>query len=306
MPVVTLAGVTMGTTWRVLFAREPQVDPEVVAAAITARLDDVVAQMSHWDPGSILSAFNRARPGQWLALPRDFARVMAKAMEVAEETGGAFDPGMGAVVDLWGYGPPGPMQPPSDSALAAARARSGWRRIAFDASAARVYQPGGVALDLSGIAKGYAVDAVADLLAGMGIHHALVEIGGELVGRGIRPDGEPWWVDLENPPGADLLPLRIALHGLAVATSGDYRRGTHTIDPRSGRPIANRVAAVSVIAATAIMADAWATAITVLGPEDGMAAAARRGIAARLILRAETGWDEQVSPALTAMLDGSC
>ncbi len=129
---------------------------------------------------------------------------------------------------------------------------------------------------------------------------ALVEIGGELVGRGIRPDGEPWWVDLENPPGMALPPLRIALHGLAVATSGRYVRGDHNIDPRTGRPPANDVIAASVIADAAIDADAWASAFAVLGGEAALALAERHGIAARLVL---DGGVERLSPALLAMLE---
>jgi len=139
---------------------------------------------------------------------------------------------------------------------------------------------------------------VAATLAQLGIVHALVEIGGELVGFGVRPDGQPWWVDLETPPGVAVAPLRIALHGLAVATSGDSRRGRHTIDPRTGRPIDNGVVSVSVIAADALTADAWATALTVLGPA-GDALAAAQGIAARIVTA--TG-GEVLTPALAAML----
>jgi thiamine biosynthesis lipoprotein len=139
---------------------------------------------------------------------------------------------------------------------------------------------------------------VADLLAEQGITHALVEIGGELAGRGMRPDGDPWWVDLENPPGVPLPPIRVALHEIAVATSGDYVRGAHTIDPATGRPPANGVRSVSVLHRSAMLADAWASAITVLGPDAGMAAAKREGLAVRMVLDRE----ERLSPALAAML----
>nr|WP_318781324.1 FAD:protein FMN transferase [Sphingomonas aliaeris] len=161
---------------------------------------------------------------------------------------------------------------------------------------------GGLSLDLSGIAKGYAVDAVADLLAASGIAHALVEIGGELVGRGVRPDGQPWWVDLEVPPGLTLAPFRVALHGLAVATSGDYRRGEHTIDPRTGYPVVDPVASVSVIHRSALAADAWATALTVLGVHEGIAMAEREGLAARLVTVRGGVAVEHITPALAEML----
>jgi thiamine biosynthesis lipoprotein len=232
-------------------------------------------------------------------LPPDFAEVMARGLAIAEATGGAFDPAIGRLVDLWGFGPVPAAVAPDTAALEAARAASGWRRLGWSDGDRRLSQPGGVALDLSGIAKGFAVDAVASTLARLGVGHALVEIGGELVGRGVRPDGQPWWVDLETPPGIDVAPLRIALHGLAVATSGDYRRGRHTIDPRTGRSTDNGVVSVSVIAAGALTADAWATALTVLGPDAGIALATERGIAARIVVAAG---GERLTPALEAML----
>jgi len=216
-------------------------------------------------------------------------------------SGGAFDPTIGRLVDLRGFGPVAAPAPPDAGAVDAAMTASGWRRLAFSAGDRRLYQPGGVSLDLSGIAKGFAVDAVADVLARVGVVHCLVEIGGELAGRGVRPDGQPWWVDLETPPGVALPPLRIALHGIAVATSGDYRRGDHTLDPRTGRSIGNNVVSASVIAADALTADAWATALTVLGPVAGMALAAAEGIAARIVTREGR---EYLSPALAGMLAG--
>ncbi len=287
----------MGTTWRVLYAAP--VPAAVVQAAIVERLAGLVDEMSHWAADSHLARFNRAAPGSWVALPPDFATVIDAALRVAAASGGAFDPAMGRLVDLWGYGPPGPMPEPDPHAIAAALATAGWQRLRWDPPARRLRQPGGLALDLSGIAKGHAVDAVADLLAAHGIGHALVEVGGELVGRGVQPNGEPWWVDLETPPGLDVAPLRIALHGLAVATSGDYVRGAHTLDPRTGRPAANGVVAVSVITGSAMLADALATALAVGFPNiapGGMA------VAARLLVRDGNGIREVVTPALAAML----
>lgn len=298
-----LCGETMGTGWSVRFATRPGVDAGRIRALIEQRLAHIVAQMSHWEPDSLLCAFNRAPGGSWAALPEDFATVMEAGLAVADRTDGAYDPAMGHLVDLWGFGPPGPKPPPTASMVEQARALCGWRRLAYDAPARLLRQPGGLHLDLSGIAKGYAVDAVADLLGRAGLRHALVEIGGELAGRGIRPDGEPWWVDLENPPGADIPPLRVALHGLAVATSGNYLRGYHTIDPAGGYPVDNGIASLSVIAASAMLADAWATALTVAGPDTGMELAARHAIAARMIVMEEGGAREILSPALLAMLE---
>jgi thiamine biosynthesis lipoprotein len=291
----------MGTTWRLRLAAPPACDARALHAAIAMRLAEIVAEMSHWQPESVLVRFNRATPASWLPLPSDFATVMATALDIARRSNGAFDPTLGALVDLWGYGPPGPQPAPSPDAVATARAATGWQALQFDPAARRLRQPGGVRLDLSGIAKGFAVDAVARLLEQAGHAHFLIEIGGELAGRGIRPDGEPWWVDLETPPGT-LPPLRVALHQIAVATSGDYVRGAHTIDPRTGHPCAGSLATVSVLHPSAMQADAWASALTVLGPDAGLALAEAEGLAVRMIDRAAPAPRELLSSALAAML----
>lgn len=251
--------------------------------------------MSHWAPGSTISRFNRAGPGAWMPIERDFARVLDTALDLAAATRGAFDPTIGRLSDLWGFGPAGPMPIPRDAAIEDACGSAGWHRLAFDSDAGRIRQPGGLAIDLSGIAKGFAVDAVADTLSAMGIRHLLVEIGGELVGRGVRPDGEPWWVDLETSPDSAAPPLRVALHGIAVATSGDYVRGAHSIDPRTGRPPGNRVHSVSVIADSAMQADALATAATILFPD-------LSALGDDLIARVVTDDGEYLTPGLQAML----
>ena len=300
--VTDLGGETMGTRWTVR-AVLPAGRAAAVERAIVDRLAGLVAEMSHWSRTSVLARFNRAAPGSWIMLPPDFAQVMAAGLAIAAQTDGAFDPAIGALVNLWGFGPTPVAAPPDDAAIDAARTASDWRRLAFDPAARRLRQPGGLSLDLSGIAKGHAVDAVANLLQRLGVVHALVEIGGELVGRGVRPDGQPWWVDLETPPGTLLAPFRIALHGLAVATSGDAVRGAHTLDPRTGRPIANGVVSASVVHDTAVLADAWATALTVLGPDAGIAAATAAGIAARIVTVIDGAACEHLTPALAAMLD---
>jgi thiamine biosynthesis lipoprotein len=295
--IVSLGGATMGTTWSARLAAPAALDVPAVQCAIEARLDQIVAEMSHWAADSLLCGFNRSA-GQWISLPPDFAAVITAALTIAEWTDGAFDPTIGRLVTMWGFGPSPIAEPPQETAILAARAAAGWQRLAYDAEGARLRQPGGLALDLSGIAKGYAADALADLLRDSGVRHCLVEIGGELVGRGIRPDGDPWWVELETPPQMMLPPFRIALHQLAVATSGNYRRGNHTLDPRTGRPMANPLLSVSVLHESAMLADAWATALTVLGPVDGPARAENAGLAARFV--EQDG--ERLTSGLAAML----
>lgn len=330
--IASFAGETMGTTWTVLcvlppgdVGDAPTAKQCVLEAAIRAVLDAVVAQMSNWRADSDISRFNRAAAGAWVALPPACFEVVQAALAVARESGGAYDPSAGPLVDLWGFGPqPRRAGPPSQAEVEAARARCGWRRIEVDANTLRVQQPGGNSLDLCAIAKGYAVDAVSAVLASHGVAHRLVEIGGELRGEGVKPDGMPWWVELETPPlddtdarapgkpsSAPTIDL-IALHGLAVATSGDYRRyyldagavrRAHTIDPRSGYPASHALASVTVLHRECMLADAWSTALTVLGPQAGMALAQRKGIAARFLARTATGFRESVSPAYADMLE---
>ncbi|SFP82440.1 FAD:protein FMN transferase [Sphingomonas rubra] len=289
----------MGTTWRVLYAgRWPAAETR---AGIVGRLAGLVTQLSHWDATSAVGRFNDAPAGSRMRLPPDLARVVDEGWRIAEASGGAFDPAIGALVDAWGFGPPGRRPPPTATDIARARANSGYRRLAWRPVERLLHQPGGVRLDLSGIAKGYAVDAIADLLAGRGIRHCLVEIGGELAGRGLRPDGDPWWIELENPPGIALPPVRVALHGLAVATSGTYRRGDHTIDPRTGHAPPGGVVAASAIAPTAMRADALASAALVAYPH--LAGAGLAEVPLRLIVAGEAGPVEIITPPLAAMID---
>lgn len=280
----------MGTTWSAKIVAPPA----GIQAAIEGVLATIIAQMSHWEPTSELSRINNSAPGTWHRIGPEFAQVMAIALDIAQRSGGAFDPAMGVAVDLWGFGPPGPrVSLPTEAEIKAARALCGYDAIDFDPLLLRLRLTRPVRLDLSGIAKGYAVDAVAARLKAMGCLDFLVEIGGELVGEGIQPDGQPWWVDVEVPPGVDAEPLRIALHGMAVATSGDYRRsyvadGTtyaHTIDPRTGRPVTNGVASVTVLHRSCAQADAWASALGVVGLEEAQALSEHEGLAARMAVR---------------------
>ncbi|MBB5987491.1 FAD:protein FMN transferase [Sphingobium lignivorans] len=292
----------MGTYWRVRLAAAPGADLSALGDSVQTRLDDLTAQMSHWDETSLLSRYGRAADGSWTSLPDDFAAVMEAGLEIAQRSDGAFDPAAGCLTDLHGLGPHPRVTPVSDAERREALRLSGWHRVTFDRAARRLRQPGGLRLDLSGIAKGHATDMIADLMTARGVRHCLVEIGGECVGRGMRPDGDPWWVDLETPPGLRARPLRVALHQLAVATSGNYVRGDHTLDPRTGHPVTHGVASVSVLHARAMDADAWATAITVLGIAQGAQLAVREGLAARILAQEGALTREWLSPALERML----
>ncbi|WP_109809309.1 FAD:protein FMN transferase [Sphingosinithalassobacter portus] len=301
----------MGTQWSARIVVPPSGLPAATGRAITRSLDGVIAEMSHWDPASDIRRVNQDRHGGWQSVPPAFAHVLAAAIDVSERSKGAFDPAMGRLADLWGFGPSGPRTSvPDDVAIAEAMAASGVSAVEFDRARLRLRRTRPVHFDFSGIAKGYAVDALADALRTLGLTDFLVEIGGELIGEGIKPDGQPWWVALEQPPGITAPPIRIALHGVAVATSGDYVRGfdmagrryAHTLDPRTGRPITHGVVSVSVIHRECMLADAWATALTVLGPDAGMALATRQELAAHMLVRTGETISERVSPAFAQML----
>ncbi len=312
------AGETMGTTWSVRLVPPPGIDRAAFQSAIEDELARIIALFSHWDPRSELSRLNAAPPGFW-AVSEPFWDLLNKAMDLADDTDGAVDPVLGALVDLWGFGPPGPRPlngfgtgptAPFEEEVEAARALSGWGVIRFNREARAVQQLGGVKLDLSGIAKGHAVDRVSERLTSLGATHHLVEIGGELRGAGVKPGGMPWWAELQQAPGAPGPRAVAALFDLACATSGDWVRSyevygqtySHTIDGRTGRPVDNGVASVTVLAETAMYADAMATALTVMGPEEGPAYAAAMNIAAAFVVRTEGGLIETVTPAFTAML----
>lgn len=292
----------MGTSWSARLIDAPP-DCEAQIEAVLARIID---QMSNWEPDSDISRFNAAPPGTWLTLPDDMAHVLRAGLDMARTSAGAFDPALGLVVEQWGFGPARAISLSPRSSAASPSAP--WQAVEMDGNRARRLRD--VALDFSGIAKGFAVDAVAHRLRAMGLGHFLIEIGGELRGEGVKPDRQPWWVDVEAPPDLPLPLLRIALCGLSVATSGDYRRYrmedgarlSHSIDPASASPITNAVASVTVLHDSAMMADAWATAITVMGHDRGMQLATRHGIAARLIRREGASGMEYMTPALAAML----
>ncbi|WP_297512834.1 FAD:protein FMN transferase [uncultured Caulobacter sp.] len=313
--VRAFGGATMGTTWSVKAVLPSTVDLPALAAMVQRALDAVVAEMSPWEPAADLSRYNRAAPGSWTPLPAGMATVLRRAIEIARASDGAFDPTLGALVDLWGFGPrPFSGGPPEPESVEPLREASGWRRLTLDGEA--LFQPGGLRLDLNGIAKGFGVDQAAAALDRAGVRSYLVEVGGELRGTGAKPDGQPWWVELERPPrdalgAADAEPTLVALHDLSVATSGDYRRFfdhegrryAHTLDPRTGAPTTHPTVSVTVLAKDCMSADAWATALTVMEPDAALAFATAHDLAALIVSRADDGFEERLSPALSAMLD---
>ena len=310
--VRAFGGETMGATWSAKAVLPATTDLAALQAMVQRALDAVVREMSPWEPLSDLSRYNHAPAGSWVRLPEATLTVLRRAIEVAEASDGAFDPTLGALTDLWGFGPaPFSGAPPQAEAIAPLREAGGWRRLSLDGET--LFQPGGLTLDLNGIAKGFGVDQAAAALDRAGVRSYLVEVGGELRGTGAKPDGQPWWVELERPPSAnDAEKTVVALHDLSIATSGDYRRFfdhegrryAHTLDPATGAPVTHATVSVTVLAQDCMSADAWATALTVMPPDAALAFAAEHGLAALIVNRSASGaLEERLSPDLRAMLD---
>ncbi|MBZ5712604.1 FAD:protein FMN transferase [Nannocystis pusilla] len=314
-PVQVFAGPTMGTTWRVTVVHEGR-DPAAIQPMIDAELAEIDRQMSTWRDDSAISEFNRRADTSPFSAPAGLLAVVALAQQVSERTAGAFDITVSPLVDAWGFGRPGPVSAPTDEQLAAVRARVGWQQLHVDptASTLRKDQPE-LTITLSAIAPGYAADVISDRLVELGFPRHLVDVGGEFRARGDGPEG-PWRLGIERPDGPtdervvqEVVPLRDA----ALATSGDYRnyreengrRISHTIDPRTGRPIDHTLASVTVIHDTAALADAWATGLNVLGPDDGFALAEREGLPALFLVRDGDGFAARATAAFAALRAGS-
>lgn len=293
-----------------------QLDQAGVEAQVRRVLERVEGRMSHYRPGSELSRFNRAATTEPQAMSRETLGVVAEALAVSRASGGAFDVTVGPLVDAWGFGPPGRApEAPDEASLATLRARVGADLLEVDLEALtlRKRRPD-VVIDLSSIAKGYAVDAVASLLPEHGFGDYLVEIGGELRVGGTNERGEAWRVAIERPaPGFATAQRIVPLTDAALATSGDYRNFydldgvlvSHTIDPRTGRPVTHGLRAVSVIAERCSLADARSTALNVLGPDDGYTLAVAQGWAALFVTDDGTGgFIERETPAFTAAVPG--
>jgi len=292
----------MGTRWSVTCDAAPDTDVQALQTALAAAVQQVDAQMSPWLPGSDLNRLNHAPVGAWVTLPTEILEVLVCALDVCRLSAGAFDPAAGALVDAWGFGavrdaPDAEAIRTATSAAPVARTPT-YEALELDSGMLRARKHAPMQLDLCGIAKGYAVDRMADVLRQNGVPHALVALDGELRAVGGQADGQPWAVAVESPEtGRRAVHSVVELQDLAVATSGDYRhylqvgdaRLAHTMDTRRGAPVRNEVASVTVLARQCVHADAWATALLVAGPGEGLALAQRMGLEALWMLRRGNG-----------------
>ena len=297
----TIAGETMGTTYTVkVVSTEDEFDLARTRLTIEKRLAQINARMSHYFVDSEIATFNRSYTTEPYPLSSETVDLIAKANEISRVSSGAFDVTVGPFVDAWGFGPKGPPATlPDSQVLDGLRLFVGYELLAVDreASAVRKLRKE-LTVDLSAIAKGYAVDAVSAVLTDFGSTDYLVEIGGELRASGNGQQDSPWRVAIERPDPGQVSKVRIIeLRDQSIATSGEYRnyyerdgvRVSHTIDPRTGRPVSHQLLAVSVLADQCASADARATALEVLGPEDGYALAIEQGWEALFLILNEDG-----------------
>ena len=289
----TLNGPTMGTRWQALFYAPKNFDVTAVKTEMQAAVSEVDAQMSTWKPDSDLMRFNAAPLNLWVDLPKDLMKVLKIALEIGRITEGAFDIGVGDAVTAWGFGPAEADETAIRAALCNSR-RPAHESVELDVTMCRARKHDRISLDLSGIAKGFGVDRLTEVAARFGINAALLAIDGELRGFGLQPDGTPWSVAIERPDYETRAPhAMLLLHDAAVATSGDYRHWievgesklSHTMDPRRGGPLSASPASVTVLVATCMEADAWATALMVRGSVNGSELARSNNVAAMFIDR---------------------
>ena len=304
-------GSSMGTTFevKVVASPFPEQRQEAVREAIQAQLRDVDGKMSTYREASEISRLNRSRETTPHPLSRETFTVLAEALRISRVTDGAFDITVGPLVNAWGFGPaPHPTSLPTAAEIKQLKLRSGWAKIELNSRDSTIlkHEPA-LYLDLSAIAKGYAVDRLSEVLAEMNLTRHMVELGGEVRTSGRNAGGNPWRIAIEKPvSGGRAFQRILPLENLALATSGDYRNFrqaedgdlSHTIDPRTGRPVRHELASVSVVDDSCMRADGYATALMVLGEDEGYRLAAEQDLAALFLVRSREGsFRERETPA---------
>jgi len=303
-------GATMGTTYSVrIVGLPPGVSRDEVAAAIQEELDRVDRLMSTYKPDSELSRFNASRSPDWFPVSKETAQVVAEAIRVGRLSEGALDVTVGPLVDLWSFGPEARPQGvlPTENEIAQAKSSVGYHQLDARLDPPALRKPSDrCRVDLSAVAKGFAVDQVARRLETMGVGRHMTEVGGEVRAAGLNAECQPWRIAIETPDLVGRNVHRVVhLRDRAMATSGDYRnyfekdgvRFCHIIDPRTGRPVDHRLASVTVLADTCMEADALATALFVLGPDKGLRLAAEDNLAVLMLIRADHGFEQRGSPS---------
>ena len=310
--IVQISGSKFGTSYHITIVAD-QPAPADLAEQIDAALDVVDLSMSTYKSESELSLFNRLPLGEEVIASEGLWTVLQTSRQIWQQSAGAFDPSVGPLVELWGFGPQMTNDRiPEETEITQALATIGYQYLILNSDRQAISKDLALRLDLSAVAKGYAVDQIADLLEMLALPDYLVEVGGEMRVSGLNPKGQPWRIAIETPDAMGQVDNIIALESAAVATSGDYRnyfekdgkRYSHSIDPRTGRPIQHRLASVTVVADRCIDADAWATAFLVMGDEAALEIANQQSIAVYMLVKAEDQftavYSEAFKPYLTA------
>ncbi|MCA9659190.1 MAG: FAD:protein FMN transferase [Myxococcales bacterium] len=316
---VRFDGPTMGTSFAVTVVAESISDAEAEAlrALVADELAEINRLMSNYVADSEISRFNAHEGLDPFPLSPPMVEVLAISDEIHALSGGAYDITIPPLLEAWGFGPRGDKgrATPSDADLEALGDRVGQGLLKLDAKAGQVTKGHPkLEIDLSAIAPGYAADRIAAALEARGYHRYMVDVGGEFRVHGRNQRGEPWQIGIERPAAsrddAPVLQEVVPLTEGALATSGDYRsyretaegkRVSHTIDPRTRRPIDHRLASVTVVAADAGRADAIATALNVLGPDEGLALAVENDLPVMMIVRAGDGFETRTTPPFDAL-----
>lgn len=307
---VQIGGPIFGTGWSLTIPADALADSgesaEAVQSMVVGVLEGIDASMSTWRADSELSRLNETPGGVAVAISEGLDEVLTLSLAIHVASGGAFDPTVGPLVDLWGFGAKGDRSGSAPDAQAVERIREavglGLLEIRHGRPTTVTKAVDALEVDLSAIAKGWAVDRVADVLAEAGVDRYFLEVGGEVRVLGASPRGDAWRVGVNRPTeqadGGNEVAFAVSVESGAVATSGDYRnyrivdgqRVAHIVDPRTGRPCANPPASVTVLAPECAVADAWATALTVLGAEEGIALIERTpGVEASFLIRNDDG-----------------
>lgn len=308
--LLALQGQTMGTYYQIKYVADTDLSlsSSQIQAEIDKRLEDVNNQMSTYRPDSELSRFNQAEKSLVISAPLKF--VMQASLVIFEDSQGAFDVTVGPLVNLWGFGPDKrPTKVPSDELIAEKKKSVGSHYLTLENNKLSKTEKD-LYVDLSSIAKGYGVDQVALYLQSIGINNYLVDIGGELRVQGTKPADEPWTLAIERPSAGQNVQRLIQIGDNAIATSGDYRnyyefdgiRYSHTINPKTGKPINHKLVSVTVINKSSMLADGLATAITVLGPEAGLEFAEKQQLAVFLIAKKGEDFVEYYTPEFAPYL----
>ncbi|MDZ7324721.1 FAD:protein FMN transferase ApbE [Kosakonia sacchari] len=310
-----LEGKTMGTFWRVSVVDISPQQAQTLQQKIQTQLDADDHLMSTWKDDSALMRFNHSASTAPWPVSAAMADIVTTALRVGEKTAGAMDITVGPLVNLWGFGPDKqPVKTPSQAQIDVAKARTGLAHLTVINRAGEQFLQKDLPelfVDLSTVGEGYAADHLAKLMEQEGIARYLVSVGGALASRGMNAQGQPWRVAIQKPTDRENVAQAVVdINGHGISTSGSYRnyyeldgkRISHIIDPRSGRPIQHALVSVTVIAPTALEADAWDTGLMVLGTEQAKEVVKREGLAVFMIIKDGDGFRTWMSPQFSAFL----